>query len=218
MARGVNKVILVGNVGGDPETRYMPNGNAVTNITLATSESWKDKQTGQQQERTEWHRVVFFGRLAEIAGEYLRKGSRSTSKAACAPASGRARTVRIATPPRSWSTSTATCSCSAAAPPATIRSAPARAHAAPAAGPAAAVASGPAAATGAATGPGLRQLRRRHSVLSDALAARPVRATGRPSKTPCRPRAAGVFVFRRRRAARALRPGRLRRTERPAWH
>lgn len=75
MARGVNKVILVGNVGGDPEVRYMPNGNAVTNITLATSESWKDKQTGQQQERTEWHRVVFFGRLAEIAGEYLRKGS-----------------------------------------------------------------------------------------------------------------------------------------------
>ncbi|WP_263146864.1 single-stranded DNA-binding protein [Pseudomonas sp. RIT-PI-AD] len=75
MARGVNKVILVGNVGGDPETRYLPNGNAVTNITLATSDSWKDKQTGQQQERTEWHRVVFFGKLAEIAGEYLRKGS-----------------------------------------------------------------------------------------------------------------------------------------------
>ncbi|CAD5108900.1 single-stranded DNA-binding protein [Zestomonas carbonaria] len=75
MARGVNKVILLGNVGGDPETRYLPNGNAVTNITLATSDSWKDKQTGQQQERTEWHRVVFFGRLAEIAGEYLRKGS-----------------------------------------------------------------------------------------------------------------------------------------------
>ncbi|AYC31410.1 single-stranded DNA-binding protein [Pseudomonas cavernae] len=75
MARGVNKVILLGNVGGDPETRYLPNGNAVTNITLATSDSWKDKQTGQQQERTEWHRVVFFGKLAEIAGEYLRKGS-----------------------------------------------------------------------------------------------------------------------------------------------
>lgn len=75
MARGVNKVILLGNVGGDPEVRYMPNGNAVTNITLATGETWKDKQTGQQQERTEWHRVVFFGRLAEIAGEYLRKGS-----------------------------------------------------------------------------------------------------------------------------------------------
>lgn len=75
MARGVNKVILIGNVGGDPETRYMPNGNAITNITLATTDSWKDKQTGQQQERTEWHRVVFFGKLAEIAGEYLRKGS-----------------------------------------------------------------------------------------------------------------------------------------------
>ncbi|MBN0748333.1 single-stranded DNA-binding protein [Pseudomonas aeruginosa] len=75
MARGVNKVILVGNAGGDPEVRYTSNGNAVTNITLATSESWKDKQTGQQQERTEWHRVVFFGKIAEIAGEYLRKGS-----------------------------------------------------------------------------------------------------------------------------------------------
>ncbi|HEJ3062536.1 TPA: single-stranded DNA-binding protein [Pseudomonas aeruginosa] len=75
MARGVNKVILVGNAGGDPEVRYLPNGNAVTSISLATSETWKDKQTGQQQERTEWHRVVFFGRIAEIAGEYLRKGS-----------------------------------------------------------------------------------------------------------------------------------------------
>lgn len=72
--RGVNKVILIGNVGGDPETRYLPNGSAVTNITLATSETWKDKQTGQQQEKTEWHRVVFFGKLAEIAGEYLGKG------------------------------------------------------------------------------------------------------------------------------------------------
>lgn len=75
MARGVNKVILIGNVGGDPETRYLPNGNAVTNITLATTDSWKDKQTGQPQERTEWHRVVFFGKLAEIAGQYLNKGS-----------------------------------------------------------------------------------------------------------------------------------------------
>ncbi|MBG4718216.1 single-stranded DNA-binding protein [Pseudomonas aeruginosa] len=75
MARGVNKVILVGNAGGDPEVRYLPNGNAVTSISLATSETWKDKQTGQQQERTEWHRVVFFGRIAEIAGEYLCKGS-----------------------------------------------------------------------------------------------------------------------------------------------
>ncbi|SEG77301.1 single-stranded DNA-binding protein [Marinobacterium lutimaris] len=76
MARGINKVILVGNLGGDPEVRYMPSGNAVTNVTLATSESWKDRQSGQQQERTEWHRVVFFNRLAEIAGEYLRKGSK----------------------------------------------------------------------------------------------------------------------------------------------
>ncbi|EKT4486713.1 single-stranded DNA-binding protein [Shewanella algae] len=73
-ARGVNKVILVGNLGQDPEVRYMPNGNAVANITVATSESWKDQQ-GQQQERTEWHRVVMYGKLAEIAGEYLRKGS-----------------------------------------------------------------------------------------------------------------------------------------------
>ena len=75
MARGVNKVILVGNLGKDPETRYMPSGSAVTNLTLATSESWKDKQTGEQQERTEWHRVALFGRLGEIAAEYLRKGS-----------------------------------------------------------------------------------------------------------------------------------------------
>jgi len=77
MARGINKVILIGNLGNDPETRYMPSGGAVTNITVATSETWKDKQTGQPQERTEWHRVVFFNRLAEIAGEYLRKGSKA---------------------------------------------------------------------------------------------------------------------------------------------
>ena len=76
MSRGVNKVILIGNLGADPETKYMPSGNAVTNCTIATSESWKDKQTGEQKERTEWHRVVFFNRLAEIAGEYLRKGSK----------------------------------------------------------------------------------------------------------------------------------------------
>ena len=75
MARGVNKVILVGNLGKDPEVRYMPNGNAVANITLATSESWKDKTSGEQQEKTEWHRVVMFRRLGEIAGEYLKKGS-----------------------------------------------------------------------------------------------------------------------------------------------
>lgn len=76
MARGINKVILIGNLGGDPEVRYTPSGNAVTNITIATSDSWKDKQTGQMQERTEWHRVVFFNRLAEIAGEYLKKGAK----------------------------------------------------------------------------------------------------------------------------------------------
>ena len=76
MARGVNKVIIVGNCGQDPETRFMPSGGAVTNLSLATSESWKDKNTGDQQERTEWHRVVFFNRLAEIAGEYVKKGSK----------------------------------------------------------------------------------------------------------------------------------------------
>ena len=75
MARGINKVIIVGNLGGDPETRYMPSGSAVTNMTVATNESWKDKQTGEQKERTEWHKVVMFDRLAEIAAEYLRKGS-----------------------------------------------------------------------------------------------------------------------------------------------
>jgi len=76
MARGINKVILIGNVGVDPDVRYMPNGNAVTTLSLATSETWKDKQTGDKQERTEWHRVVCFNRLGEIAGEYVRKGSK----------------------------------------------------------------------------------------------------------------------------------------------
>ena len=75
MARGINKVILVGHLGADPETRYMPSGGAVTNLRLATSESWRDKTSGEQQERTEWHNVAMFGRLAEIAAEYLRKGS-----------------------------------------------------------------------------------------------------------------------------------------------
>ncbi|OCG69578.1 hypothetical protein A9G43_00675 [Gilliamella sp. Occ3-1] len=74
-SRGINKVILVGNLGQDPEVRYMPNGNAVANISIATSETWKDKQTNENRERTEWHRVVVFGKLAEIAGEYLKKGS-----------------------------------------------------------------------------------------------------------------------------------------------
>lgn len=73
--RGINKVILVGNLGADPEVRYMPNGSAVANITIATSDQWRDKQTGEQREKTEWHRVVLFGKLAEVAGEYLRKGS-----------------------------------------------------------------------------------------------------------------------------------------------
>ena len=76
MAKGINKVILVGNLGKDPETRYMPSGGAVTNVTLATSESWNDKNTGQRVDKTEWHRVVFFNKLAEIAGEYLKKGSK----------------------------------------------------------------------------------------------------------------------------------------------
>ncbi len=77
MARsGINKVILIGNLGQDPEVRYMPNGNAVANVSLATSESWKDKNTGEMQERTEWHRVVFFQRLGEIVGEYCKKGSK----------------------------------------------------------------------------------------------------------------------------------------------
>ena len=75
MARGVNKVILVGNLGKDPETRYMPNGKAVTNFSIATSESWTDRQSGDKQERTEWHNIVMFEKLAEIAAEYLRKGS-----------------------------------------------------------------------------------------------------------------------------------------------
>jgi single-strand DNA-binding protein len=76
MARGVNKVILIGNLGQDPEVRYTPNGNAVANVTLATSTTWRDKQSGELQERTEWHRIAFFNRLAEIVGEYLRKGSK----------------------------------------------------------------------------------------------------------------------------------------------
>jgi single-strand DNA-binding protein len=75
MARGLNKVMLIGNLGADPEVRYGASGSAITNVRLATAESWRDKETGDQQERTEWHRVVFFGRLAEIAAEYLKKGS-----------------------------------------------------------------------------------------------------------------------------------------------
>jgi single-strand DNA-binding protein len=75
MAKGINKVILIGNLGRDPEVKYLPSGSAVCNVTLATSEQWKDKESGEKKDRTEWHNVVFFGRLAEIAGEYLKKGS-----------------------------------------------------------------------------------------------------------------------------------------------
>ena len=76
MAKGINKVIIVGNLGRDPETRFMPSGAAVTNVSVATSKSWRDRESGEQKERTEWHRVVFFNRLAEIAGEYLKRGSK----------------------------------------------------------------------------------------------------------------------------------------------
>lgn len=76
MSKGINKVILIGNLGKDPETRFATGGSAITNCTIATSDSWKDKQTGEQKEATEWHRVVFFNKLAEIAGEYLKKGSK----------------------------------------------------------------------------------------------------------------------------------------------
>ena len=76
MARGINKVILVGNLGRDPETRYMPSGGAVSNVSIATSKGWKDRDSGEQKERTEWHRIVFFNKLAEIAGEYLKRGSK----------------------------------------------------------------------------------------------------------------------------------------------
>jgi single-strand DNA-binding protein len=87
-SRGINKVILVGHLGQDPEVRYMPNSTAVTGFSIATSESWRDKQSGEMKENTEWHRVVLFGKLAEIAGEYLKKVHRYTLKAICGPANG----------------------------------------------------------------------------------------------------------------------------------
>lgn len=87
--RGINKVILVGRLGKDPEVRYIPNGGAVANLQVATSESWRDKQTGEMREQTEWHRVVLFGKLAEVAGEYLPRARRSTSKVSFAPVAGR---------------------------------------------------------------------------------------------------------------------------------
>ena len=106
MARGINKVILIGNLGQDPEVKYMPNGGAVANVTIATSESWKDKNTGETQEKTEWHRVVFFRRLAEIVGEYLKKGSKVYLEGSLR------RVATTATPPKSSPTK---CRCSTAA-------------------------------------------------------------------------------------------------------
>ena len=88
-ARGINKVILVGRLGNDPEVRYIPNGGAVANLQVATSESWRDKQTGEMREQTEWHRVVLFGKLAEVAGEYLRKGAQVYIGGSFAPVAGK---------------------------------------------------------------------------------------------------------------------------------
>jgi single-strand DNA-binding protein len=109
MARGINKVILIGNLGADPETRYSQGGNAVTKFRIATSENWRDRQSGEQQERTEWHNVVCFSRLAEIAGEYLRKGSRVYIEGSLSTSSWEAGTARSAFAPRS---SPARCRCS----------------------------------------------------------------------------------------------------------
>lgn len=218
MARGVNKVILVGNVGGDPETRYMPNGNAVTNITLATSESWKDKQTGQQQERTEWHRVVFFGRLAEIAGEYLRKGSQvyvegslRTRKWQGQDGQDRYTTEIVVDINGNMQLlggrPSGDDSQRARASPCSARSRP---------------------RSSSRVRPRSSNRRRNRPRTTTASTT-----TFRSKRRPCgaaRPRHGqtfeppaalgpqGVFVFRRRRAARALRPGRLWRIELPAWH
>jgi len=105
----VNKVIIVGNVGRDPETRYMPSGDAVTNISVATSDRYKDKQTGEMKENTEWHRIAFFGKLAEIAGQYLKKVHRCTSRVAYGLESGRIKVDKKSIPPRSLLTA---CKCS----------------------------------------------------------------------------------------------------------
>jgi len=110
MARGVNKVILVGTCGQDPEVRYMPNGTAVTNLSLATSEQWTDKQSGQKVEKTEWHWVSLFGKVAEIAGEYLRKGSQVYIEGKLQTRE-REKTVSSVTPLKSLSTCRARCSC-----------------------------------------------------------------------------------------------------------
>jgi len=120
MARGVNKVILVGTCGQDPEVRYLPNGNAVTNLSLATSEQWTDKQTNERKEKTEWHRVSLFGKVAEIAGEYLRKGSQVYIEGKLQTREWE-RTASSVTPPKSWSTCKAPCNCWAAVHRATNR-------------------------------------------------------------------------------------------------
>ena len=97
----VNKVILIGNLGADPEMRYFPNGDAICTLRLATTDKWKDKGSGEMREATEWHRVVLFRRLAEVANEYLKKGAPVLLKAACAPASGKTRRARSALPRKS---------------------------------------------------------------------------------------------------------------------
>lgn len=104
MARGINKVILIGNLGQDPEVRFTPSGTAVANLNLATSDTWMDRQSGQRQERTEWHRVVLFNKTAEIAQQYLKKAQKCILRAACKRANGRTRTVKIVTARRSWLT------------------------------------------------------------------------------------------------------------------
>lgn len=191
MARGVNKVILVGNVGGDPETRYMPNGNAVTNITLATSESWKDKQTGQQQERTEWHRVVFFGRLAEIAGEYLRKGSQvyvegslRTRKWQGQDGQDRYTTEIVVDINGNMQ-----------------------------------LLGGRPSGDDSQRAPREPMQRPQQAPQQQSRPAPQQQPAPQPAQDyPAALGPQGVFVFRRRRAARALRPGRLWRIELPAWH
>jgi single-strand DNA-binding protein len=134
----VNKVIIVGNLGRDPEMRTFPSGDQVANVTIATTDRWKDKQTGEMKEATEWHRVVFNGRLAEIVGQYLRKGSQVYVEGSCARASGPTRTASKNTPPKSAPTR---CRCWAAA----------KAWAAPAVTTVAAAATKPRASRGAGT-------------------------------------------------------------------
>ncbi len=113
MARGINKVILVGTCGQDPEVRYLPNGTAVTNLSLATSEQWTDKQSGQKVEKTEWHRVSLFGKIAEIAANTCARVRRSTLRASCKPASGKRMGSSVTARKSSW-TCKAPCNCSAA--------------------------------------------------------------------------------------------------------